>query len=106
MEDYLGFGVRFLVGVRELSVLRNVQTDSGPCLATCTMSTGAVFPEIMRPGREAHYSPPYTAEIKQDGLIVSHPPVGLAATIKHSDKFNFNFLLTNYFHSSRPHRIC
>jgi hypothetical protein len=45
----------------------------------------------MCPGLDADYSLPYSAEIKEDAIIVPTTPASLAAAIKHSDKFKFLF---------------
>jgi hypothetical protein len=38
------------------------------------LGTGAISPEVKRPGREAHHSPPTIAEVKKMWIYTSTPP--------------------------------
>jgi hypothetical protein len=55
-----------------MSLLHSVQTDSGTHQAQYTMDTGELSPGKKRLGREAHHSPPSSAEAKNGGSI---PPL-------------------------------
>jgi hypothetical protein len=56
-----GNRVRFQVGARHFSLLRNVQTDSGPSQFPIRRVQADVSRGVRRPGHEA--------EIKNDGVI-------------------------------------
>jgi hypothetical protein len=49
-----------------------METGSRTHPASYPVGTGADFPEIKRPGREADHSPPSSAEVKNGGAI---PPL-------------------------------
>jgi hypothetical protein len=49
---------------RYFSLCHRVQTGSGAHSASYPMGTAALSPGIKRPGREAEYSPPSSAEVK------------------------------------------
>jgi hypothetical protein len=52
-----------------------VQTSSGVHPASCTMGTGYPFPGgKARPGRDADYSPPSSAEIKNEKELYTSNP--------------------------------
>jgi hypothetical protein len=57
---------------KRFSSLHSVQTGSGAYLAFYPVGTGALSQGVKRQGREANYSPPSSAEVKNDGDI---PPV-------------------------------
>jgi hypothetical protein len=65
-------GFLFPIGARD-SLLHSVQTGSGPHPTSHSMNTGALFPEVMRPVREADHSFPFTAEVKNSGSITPLP---------------------------------
>jgi hypothetical protein len=48
-------GVHFPAGVKYFSLVNSVSTDSGTHTASYPMALGTVFPETMRPGREADH---------------------------------------------------
>jgi hypothetical protein len=54
---------------QELSLLHIVRTGSGARPAFYPMGTGSLSPEVERPGREADYSPPFSAEAKQTSAL-------------------------------------
>jgi hypothetical protein len=60
-------GVRFLVEERYFPHLHSVQIGSGTRSISYAVCNGALFPEENLPGCEADHSPPYSAEIKNDG---------------------------------------
>jgi hypothetical protein len=62
--------VRFQT-VQEFSLLHVVHTGSGAHQAYL-MGTGAVYTGVKRPGREADYSPPSSAEVMNGGAM---PPL-------------------------------
>jgi hypothetical protein len=52
---------------KEFSSNLCVQTGSGAHPASCTVGTGASFPQgKVRPGRDADHSPPSNAEVKNE----------------------------------------
>jgi hypothetical protein len=58
-------------GVKDFSPLHNIQSGSGTHPASYPVGTGAVSPEVKRPGCEADQSPPSSADVKNGGPI--HP---------------------------------
>jgi hypothetical protein len=61
--DDRAIGVRSPAGSEDFSS-SCVQTGSGAHPASCTMGTGGPFPgSKARPGRDAHHSPPSSAEV-------------------------------------------
>jgi hypothetical protein len=63
-------GIRFPAEARDFSLLYNVQTNSGAHPASYPMGIGG---SLKRPGREADYSPPSSAEAKNGGAIQPLP---------------------------------
>jgi hypothetical protein len=68
----------------------SVQTGSGAHLASCPMVTGALSPEVKRPGREADHSLPFSAEVKNAWSYISTPPYVFTACslAKYRGRFN------------------
>jgi hypothetical protein len=66
-------GVRFPTGGRDFPILCSVQTGSVAHSASYAMDTGAPFPEVKRPGREANHSPASSAEVKNGGAVPPQP---------------------------------
>jgi hypothetical protein len=64
--------VRVPVGARDFSQLHCVQTGYGAHTASYPIGTGVSFPGVMRPGREAVHSRPYSAEVKNDAATPVH----------------------------------
>jgi hypothetical protein len=66
-SDYIDRGsrVRFLAGAGNFPLHHRVQNGSGAHPASYPMGTRGSFPGVKRPGREADYSPPSSAEIKE-----------------------------------------
>jgi hypothetical protein len=63
LDDW-AIGVRSPAGAKDFSSSLCVQTDSGAHPASCTMGTGGPLPGgKVRPGRDADYSPPSSAEV-------------------------------------------
>jgi hypothetical protein len=60
-------GVRFSAGARNFPHLHSVQTGSGAHSISTAMDNVALFPGANLPGCESDHSPPYSAEIKNDG---------------------------------------
>jgi hypothetical protein len=59
--------VRCPAGTKDFSSSLCVQTGSGAHPASCTMGTGGPFPGVKaRPGRDADYSPPSSAEVENE----------------------------------------
>jgi hypothetical protein len=58
---------------QHISVLHSVQTVSGAQPAPYTMGTGVDFRGVRRPGREADYSRPSSAEVKNGATISTLP---------------------------------
>jgi hypothetical protein len=62
--DDRAIGVRSPAGVKDFSSILCVQNGSGAHPASCPMGTGGPFPGgKTRPGRDADYSPPSSAEV-------------------------------------------
>jgi hypothetical protein len=57
-------GIRIQARVRDVSLRRNVQTESGAHPASYSISTVVFFHGVMRLGREVNYSPTSGAEVK------------------------------------------
>jgi hypothetical protein len=74
--------------------LHLVQTGSEAHPASNPMGTEGSFPGVKRPGCEAHYSPPTSAEVKKTWVYISIPPYAIMTQclIKHRD-FTFCLLL-------------
>jgi hypothetical protein len=67
VSDYGLDGVRSLTEAEDFTSNLCVQTGSGAHPASYTMATGGSFPGgKARPDREAHHSPPYSAEVKKE----------------------------------------
>jgi hypothetical protein len=72
--DDRAIGVRFPAEANNFSSSLCVQTGSGAHPASCTMSTGGPFPGgKARPGRDAHHSPPSSAEVKNEEIYLLSP---------------------------------
>jgi hypothetical protein len=94
-----GGGIRFPVGARNLSLLRNVQTGSGVYAASYPMGTGAPSPGVKLQGCETDHSPPTSAEVKNVGAIPSFPHTSSwlgAYLIKYRNIFTFTFYMYIY----------
>jgi hypothetical protein len=61
--DNRGVGVRVPVGARFL-LHHSVQTSSAATQPPLQWPSGALSPDVKRPGREADHSPPASAEFK------------------------------------------
>jgi hypothetical protein len=73
-----GLMTGFRFPVREyFSLLHSVQTGSGTQPDSCRMGNGCSFPGVKRPGREADYTPPSSAEVKNGGAVPPLPHVPL-----------------------------
>jgi hypothetical protein len=68
-------GIRFSAEAKDISVLHRVETDSGAHLFSYPISTGALSPEVKRPGREADHAPPSSADVKNGGAIPALPNI-------------------------------
>ena len=68
-----GSGVRNPVGVRELPLLQDVQTDSG----VHPTSYRVFFMRVKRNGREANHTPQSCAEVKYEWSLTSTPSICL-----------------------------
>jgi len=67
-----GSGVLLPIGARNLSLIRNFQTQSGAHPAFYSMGTGGVlFPGVKRLGRETDFSPPPSAGILNKWSYIS-----------------------------------
>jgi hypothetical protein len=59
--------VRYPAGAKDFSSSLCVQTGSGAHPVSCTMCTGGPFPGgKARPRRDAHHSPPSSAEVENE----------------------------------------
>jgi hypothetical protein len=77
--DDRGVGVRLPVGSRIFSSPLRPDRLWGPHPASYPMGTGALSPELKRPGREADHSPPTSAEVKKMWIVTSTPPYAFMA---------------------------
>jgi hypothetical protein len=68
-RDLIPMGARFFA---------HVQTDPGSHPAYWTMDTGS-FPGVKRPGRGANHPPPSSAEVENELIFTSTPPLGQEA---------------------------
>jgi hypothetical protein len=59
---------------QEFLFLHLVQTCSGVHSTSYPMGTGALYPGVKRPGREADHSPPTSAEVKKMWIYTSTSP--------------------------------
>jgi hypothetical protein len=72
--DDRGSRVRFPAGTGNFSLHHRVQNDSGAHPASYPIDTRGSFPGGKRPGREAHHSPPSSAEVKECVELYLHSP--------------------------------
>jgi hypothetical protein len=64
LQDDRAIGVRSPAGAKDFSSILCVQTGSGAHPASCPMGTGVLSLGVKaRPGRDADYSPPSSAEV-------------------------------------------
>ena len=56
---------------------KTVQTRSGAHPAFYSVATGALSPGVKRPGRKVDYSPPSSAEVKNEWSYTSAPSICL-----------------------------
>jgi hypothetical protein len=66
-------GVRVPAVAVNFSLRHNVQTGSGAHTAFCPVGTRGSFYGVKRPVREANYSPPSSAEVKNASSCTSNP---------------------------------
>lgn len=62
---------------QDFPILHSVPAGSGAHTAPCPLVRWAISAGVKRPGYEADYSPPYTAEIKNSGVVTPLPRVSL-----------------------------
>jgi hypothetical protein len=76
-----------------------IQTGSGAHTASCPMGTGDLTPGVKRPGRDADYSRPSSAEAKKVWSYTFTPQYIFKAgcLVKHRDYFSFILLSYNFF---------
>jgi hypothetical protein len=60
------------------SILRSVQTDCGAHPTAYPVGTGGSFPGVKREGNESGYSPPSSAEVSENELLLHSPYVFMA----------------------------
>jgi hypothetical protein len=58
---------------QEFSLPHVIQTGSGVHLTSYPMGTGALSPQLKRPGLEADHSLPTSAEVKKTWVYISTP---------------------------------
>jgi hypothetical protein len=90
--DDQGSRVRFPAGAGNFSLHYLSRTALGPTLPPIQWVPGALFLGVKRPGREADYSPPSSAEVKNAWSYTSTPQYVFMAwcLVKHGD-FTFTF---------------
>jgi hypothetical protein len=63
--------VRILVGVRDFSLLQNLQIGSGAQPDSCSLGTGVLSQDVKRLWHEVNHSPPSSAEVKNEWSYTS-----------------------------------
>jgi hypothetical protein len=96
--DDRGSRVRFLAGAGNFSLRYRVHTGSGTLPASYPMGTGDLSPGLKWPEREAHRSPPSSAEAKNAWSYTSTLPntpswPGAQLKKRHRDSFTLTFTL-------------
>jgi hypothetical protein len=93
--DDRGSRVRFPAGAGNFSLHHRVQNGSGAQPASYPMTTGGLFLGIKVPGREADFSPPSSAEVKNAWSYTStHQYVFMAwCLVKQTDNFTFTLAI-------------
>jgi hypothetical protein len=71
--DGRGIEVRFPAGVRDFSLVHNIQTGSGAHPTSYAMTTEGCFPGVKQQGRESDNSSPSSAEVKNCAAILPPP---------------------------------
>jgi len=66
-------GIRMLLGVRDFSVLQNVQTGSGAHPASCSLGTGVLSWGLKWLGHYINHRPPSSANLKNEWSYTSSP---------------------------------
>jgi hypothetical protein len=85
------------------SLHHRVQNGSGAHPASYPVGIRALSLGVKRPGREADYSPPSSAEVKECVKLYLHSPntpSWCGAQLKHRDNFIFTFTFNLSFHSA------
>jgi hypothetical protein len=65
--------VRIPAWSRDFSLPQNLQPGTGPHTASHSTCTVVLFPEVKQPTRGTGHSPPYSAEVKNEGSYTSTP---------------------------------
>ena len=88
--EWLGCGLdmpSFIHGrASDKSLIQSVQTASG-AHPTCSVDTGGLCPGMKRPGREADYTAPSSADVKNERRYNSTLPICLRGVYR--DSFTF-----------------
>jgi hypothetical protein len=79
--DDRGSRVRFPAGLGILLLTTASSTALGPTQPPIQWVPGALSLEVKRPGREAHHSPPSSAEVKNAWRYISTPPIRLHSVV-------------------------
>jgi hypothetical protein len=79
--DDRGSMVRFAAGAGNFSLHHRVQNGSGVRPASYPMVPGALSLGVKRPEREAHYSPPSSAEVKEYVELYIHSPIRIHGVV-------------------------
>jgi hypothetical protein len=91
-----GSRVRFPAGAGYFLFATASETALGPTQPPIQWVPGALSLHVKRPGREADYSPPSSAEVKNAWSYTSIPHYVFMSSclVKHRDMFTFNFTFT------------
>jgi hypothetical protein len=95
---YRGSRVRFSAGAGNFSLHQRVQ--NGPTQPPVQWVPGALSLGVKRSGREAHHSPPSSAEVKEWVELYLHSPIAPSwrgAQLKHRDNFTFTFIVSGIY---------
>jgi hypothetical protein len=90
--------VRFLAGARIFFLHFTASRPAlRPTQSSIQLVLGSLSPGVQPPGREANHSPPYSAKIKNGGVIsqLHHTPLCLCLLIKHKLQLLLNYVFNN-----------
>jgi hypothetical protein len=93
--DDRGSRVRFLAGAGNVLFSTASRTALGPTKPPIQWVLGALSVGVKRPGREAFYSPPSSAEVKESVELYLHSPntpSWRSPELKHRDNFTVTFI--------------
>jgi hypothetical protein len=104
--EVLGYDSRLGLGIFLFTTAS--RTALGPTKPPIQWVPGALSLGVKRPGREADYSPPSTAEVKNAWSYTSTPQYVFMAwcLVKQRDNFTFTFFQVTASHETFPSKFC